>query len=109
MVANVKGKIFGIWSETYSHFRSQKKPWNYIPKLDQRVSMNNLQTKYLTQKEAAKYLGFAKSTVSMMTSRGELTHYRVGRSVRYTILDLDNYMQSRKIAGSYEESGRKVR
>jgi putative molybdopterin biosynthesis protein len=66
-------------------------------------------SKYLTQKEAADYLGFAKSTISMMTSRGELTHYRVGRAVRYTIRDLDNFMQSRKITGMYEESGRKAR
>ena len=71
--------------------------------------MNKLETKYLTQKEAAEYLGLAKSTISMMTSRGELTHYRVGRAVRYTIRDLDNFMISRKIAGSYEESGRKAR
>lgn len=71
--------------------------------------MNKPETKYLTQKEAAEYLGLAKSTISMMTSRGELTHYRVGRAVRYTIRDLDNFMQSRKIAGLYEESGRKAR
>ena len=71
--------------------------------------MENLPIRYLTQKEAANYLGLAKSTISMMTSRGELTHYRVGRAVRYTLQDLDNFMQSRKIAGSYEESGRKVR
>ena len=71
--------------------------------------MENFPIKYLTQKEAANYLGLAKSTISMMTSRGELTHYRVGRAVRYTIRDLDNFMQSRKMAGKYEESGRKAR
>jgi len=71
--------------------------------------MENLPIKYLTQKEASEYLGLAKSTISMMTSRGELTHYRVGRAVRYTIRDLDNFMQTCKVTGLYEGSGRKAR
>ncbi len=64
---------------------------------------------YLTQKEAARYINVAKSTMSCMTSRGEIAHYRVGRSVRYRIDDLDNFMLSRRIPGSYEELGRKAR
>lgn len=65
--------------------------------------------KYLNQLQAAAYLGLAKSTVSLLTSRGELTHYRVGRSVRYTLKDLDNFMAERKVDLSYEGSGRRRR
>ncbi len=64
---------------------------------------------YLNQIQAAEYLGLSKSTVSLLTSRGELAHYRVGRSVRYTASDLDNFMEQCKIVPSYEESGRKGR
>ncbi len=65
--------------------------------------------KYLNQIEAAKHLGFSKSTVSLMTSRGHLTHYRIGRSVRYLIKDLDNFMESHRVSGACEELGRKAR
>jgi len=37
--------------------------------------------KYLSQIEASKYLGLSKSTVSLLTSKGSLAHYRVGRAV----------------------------
>ena len=66
-------------------------------------------TKYLNQIEAARHLGFSKSTISLMTSRGDLPHYRVGRAVRYTVEDLDNFMESRRVAGTCEELGRKAR
>jgi len=68
--------------------------------------MTVTESKYINQVEAAKYLGMSKSTVSLMTTRGELTCYRVGRSVRYTIQDLDNFMESHRINTSNEELGR---
>ncbi|MEE4601200.1 MAG: helix-turn-helix domain-containing protein [Desulfobacteraceae bacterium] len=71
--------------------------------------IDEIMNRYLTQKEAASYLKVAKSTISMMTSRGEISHYRIGRSVRYRLDDLDKFMLSRKIAGKYEELGRKAR
>lgn len=72
--------------------------------------MNSENTKkYLNQIEAAKHLGFSKSTVSIMTSRGYLTHYRIGKAVRYLIKDLDNFMESHKVYGACEELGRKAR
>jgi excisionase family DNA binding protein len=64
--------------------------------------------KYLNQIEAAKHLGLSKSTVSLMTSRGELTCYRIGRAVRYTIMDLDKFMVSHKVVAVCEELGRKA-
>jgi excisionase family DNA binding protein len=72
--------------------------------------MNTVDTKkYFNQLEAANYLGLAKSTVSLLTSRGDLAHYRIGRAVRYTVQDLDIFMESRKVSGACEELGRKVR
>ena len=65
--------------------------------------------KYLNQLDASEYLGLSKSTVSLLTSRGDLAHYRVGRAVRYTIEDLDNFMESRRIQGTCEGLGRKAR
>jgi len=65
--------------------------------------------KYLNQVEAARHLGFSKSMVSLMTSQGILPHYRVGRAVRYTVKDLDNFMESRKVDRTCEELGRKAR
>ena len=64
---------------------------------------------YLNQLQAANYLGLAKSTVSLLTSRGDLAHYRIGRAVRYTVQDLDIFMESRKVSGACEELGRKER
>ena len=64
---------------------------------------------YFNQHEAAKYLGLSKSTVSLMTSRGDLPHYRIGRAVRYTKQDLDNFMKSHRVSGACEELGQKVR
>jgi excisionase family DNA binding protein len=71
--------------------------------------MNSESKKYLNQVEAAQHLGFSKSMVSLMTSQGVLPHYRVGRAVRYTIKDLDNFMESRKVDNTCEELGRKAR
>ncbi len=71
--------------------------------------MKNDPIKYLNQIEAARYLWLSKSTISLLTSRGEVTHYRIKRSVRYTRQDLDNFMKSRKISGTCEELGRKER
>jgi excisionase family DNA binding protein len=71
--------------------------------------MDSSTKKYLNQVEAAQHIGFSKSMVSLMTSQGILPHYRIGRAVRYTIKDLDNFMESRKVGSTCEESGRKAR
>lgn len=66
-------------------------------------------TRYCNQIKAAKYLGLSKSMISLMTSKKEISHYRIGRSVRYLKDDLDKFMENHKIYVSYEELGRKAR
>ena len=49
--------------------------------------------KYLTRKEAAKYLNVHKSTLDAWAAKGMgPTFYKVGRSVRYSVKDLDDFM-----------------
>jgi excisionase family DNA binding protein len=71
-------------------------------------SMNTENTsyikKYLSQIEASKYLGLSKSTVLLLTSRGSLAHYRVGRAVRYTVKDLDIFMDLCEILSACKDS-----
>lgn len=49
----------------------------------------------LSAREAAKALSVCEKTLWSMTKRGELPVVRIGRSVRYSIDDLKNWIQKK--------------
>ncbi len=56
---------------------------------------------WLDPKEAAAHMGFKSKTLDNWRSEGKGPKYsRVGRSIRYHVSDLDNFMKSSQIATS---------
>jgi excisionase family DNA binding protein len=53
---------------------------------------NELPTKWLTSKEAASYLRVTVSQLYNLTSSGILKYYKLGRSNRFNVFDLDEYL-----------------
>lgn len=49
--------------------------------------------KWLTQKEACKYVGMSRQTLRTREIEGKVTGYRDGQAVRYLIEDLDNMVR----------------
>lgn len=49
---------------------------------------------FLTEKEAAKWIGRSVFTLARMRKRGEIGFAKIGNSVRYTVEDLETYIQS---------------
>lgn len=46
-----------------------------------------------SSKEAAEYLHISKSTLYELTKKGEIPSYRVGRNIKYSLEDLEQYLQ----------------
>jgi len=53
----------------------------------------------LTAQEVADILKIAKNTVYELIKRGEINHYKVGRKVRFTQADVDDYIASFRRVG----------
>ena len=53
-------------------------------------------TKALTAQDVADQLGIAKNTVYELIKRGEINSYKVGRKVRFTQQDIEDYIQNAK-------------
>lgn len=49
-------------------------------------------------REAAAFLGITAGTVYRLTRAGELPHVRIGRSIRFRIVDLDDYLADKSRA-----------
>ena len=56
------------------------------------MDTNILQKRLLTRSEAAEYLNIAVRTVDDNTANGSIAACRIGRSVRYTLADLDEFV-----------------
>jgi len=54
-----------------------------------------LPTAVLDVHEAAAYLAVTSGTVYRLVRSGELAHVRIGRSVRFRVVDLDAYLEER--------------
>ena len=52
-------------------------------------------TAVLATHEAAAYLALTTGTLYTMVRAGELPHTRVGRSIRFRLVDLDEYLAGR--------------
>ena len=57
---------------------------------------NRALPRLLTAQEVAKILNIGHSTVYQMHSRGEIPGMRIGRSVRFLIEDVENYITSKR-------------
>lgn len=51
----------------------------------------------LRPREAAEWLQVSERTLWTLTQKGEITSIRIGRSVRYDISDLIEFVESRKV------------
>ena len=64
------------------------------------MAVAQLIRQYLTEREAAPYLGFKPATLRHSRWTGVLAgvaapkHYKVGRSVRYSVAELDRWMDA---------------
>jgi excisionase family DNA binding protein len=69
----------------------------HFDELNQRFQLNSL----LTTKEAAKYLGLSVSTLNKLRLTGEgPAYFKLGRSVRYRLSDLDIWVEKRRRAST---------
>jgi DNA binding domain, excisionase family len=59
----------------------------------------NMNKTALTAQEVADILKIAKNTVYELIKRGEINHYKVGRKVRFTQADVDDYIASFRRVG----------
>ncbi|HBQ48142.1 MAG TPA: DNA-binding protein [Hyphomonas atlantica] len=71
-------------------------------------SEGEVEQRFLTTEQAARYLGIAPSTLKTSRCRPELNgppYKKFGRAVRYDIRDLDEHMEERSYRGTYEYPG----
>lgn len=62
------------------------------------TSMDKL-SNYLTTKQAAKLLQLSPAALTNWRSKGGgPIYYKIGRSIRYSISDLDAFLKARKLA-----------
>lgn len=54
----------------------------------------------LKPREAAEYLSLCERTLWSLKCSGDIPHIRIGRSVRYSIDDLDSYIDAQRIGPS---------
>lgn len=52
------------------------------------MGINGFEDRLLTAAEAGVFLGYAEGTIRNKTSRGEIPHVQMGRTVRYRLSDL---------------------
>ncbi len=55
-------------------------------------------SKLMKEKEAAKYLAISPRTMWSLREAGEIPAVRIGRSVRYDIADLDEFIDKKRKA-----------
>jgi len=67
-------------------------------KIDKKALQLDDLPRYLTEKEVAKMTGLSLSTLrnARFQSRG-LPYVKIGRSVRYSLVDVIDYMERRKV------------
>ena len=73
------------------------------------ASNSNQDTRLLTREEAADYLRVKASTLAIWasTKRYALPFIKVGRSVRYTVKDLERFLEERTVPPSDPKLGPK--
>lgn len=59
----------------------------------------------LTSKESATYLAISERKLWSMSNAGDIPVVRLGRSVRYDMIDLDEFIQRAKMGGDTEGQG----
>lgn len=56
-----------------------------------------------TMEEAAKYLNIPKSSLYKLCSKNELLYRKIGRNNRFTIEDLEEFIQRQKVKRTNEK------
>jgi len=65
---------------------------------DRRIGAGSPQ-QLLTSGEAAKWLRISERTLWTITKSGALPSIRIGRSVRYALVDLEHYLERHRTGG----------
>ena len=65
-------------------------------------------TRALTVQDVADILKIAKNTVYELIRRGEISSYKVGRKVRFTLGDVEAYIQNSKVIHSVQNSDNNI-
>lgn len=56
-------------------------------------------SRLLTSREAAAMLGISERTLWTLKDQGEIPHIKIGRSVRYSVTDLNAWINQQRIGG----------
>ena len=56
-----------------------------------------MESGFLTVREASQYLGVKPSSLYSMVEKKEIPHYRIGQLIKFTMADLDAFMQERRV------------
>ena len=67
---------------------------------------SRFESNMLTSEQAAKYLGITSGTLSVWRSvkRYEIPYYKVGKSVRYRMEDLNKFLSAARIDNSEQQN-----
>jgi excisionase family DNA binding protein len=60
-------------------------------------SFNPKPKNFYTQKELAEYLSVSKSKIDRMLQKRQIPFYRIGRSLRFRVSDIENYLDDNRI------------
>lgn len=88
-VASAGGRLISNYGSIW--IAQIKKPLSF-----ERASKVNKDVRLYTCKEAARYLAVSPRTLWGLTDNGKIRCVRIGRSVRYDIHDLDEYVDRLK-------------
>ncbi len=55
-----------------------------------------VERKFLSVRDAERYTGLSRWTLGRARDRGELPAVVVGRAVRYSVVDLEHFMRTRR-------------
>ncbi len=58
---------------------------------------SNIQRRYLTEREACRYVRCSRFTLYRLRKKGLLPYSYLGNSIRYKIDDLDAYMEANRV------------
>ncbi len=67
---------------------------------------SRFESNMLTSKQAAKYLGISSGTLAVWrcVKQYEIPYYKVGKSVRYRMEDLEKFMSDRRVEGNGQQN-----
>ena len=69
----------------------------------QLINLRDMNSRLKTMEEAAEYLNIPKSSLYKLCSKNELLYRKIGRNNRFTIEDLEEFIQRQKVKRTNEK------